>query len=119
MSEEPNQINRLTNEAVDYVDMRIDAAKLTIIENLTVVFNNLLGIFLFILFISLALLMFAGAGVYFLSLWFDSVGLAFLCVGGLFMILSFVLYLLKDKLFNNQLVNMFTSIFFNPNNKFR
>lgn len=109
---------QLAKEVAEYVNMRIDAFKLNMVENLSSFFSSALGLMLFAILASMALLMFTAAFTYWLGLVIGSMFFAILIVGFVFLVMAFVLFALRHRLIADQMVRMFSRMFFNSNNRY-
>jgi len=102
----------MTEELISYVNMRVDSMKLSLVENLSILFSGGFGIFVFIIFLSVAVLCFIAALTVWLSEAIGSALWALLIVGGAFLIISIIAFLLRKKLIVNRMVGMFSRMFF-------
>ncbi len=102
----------MTEELISYVNMRIDSMKLSLVENLSVLLSGGFGILIFLIFLSIAMLCFIAALTVWLSELIGSTLFALLIVGGAFLIISIIAFLLRKKLIVNRMVGMFSRMFF-------
>lgn len=105
----------IAEELISYVNLRIDSFKLSLVENLSVLLSGGFGIFIFIIFLSVALMCFIAALTVLLAELIGSVLWALLIVGGVFLIISVIAFVLRDKLIVNSMVRMFSRMFFEKN----
>ena len=61
---QPNRAERLIQELVSYLNLRLDAFKLNMVENLSLVFGNMTAVFIAALLAGMALLLFTAALVW-------------------------------------------------------
>lgn len=105
----------IAEELISYVNLRIDSFKLSLVENLSILLSGGFGIFIFIIFLSVALMCFIAALTVLLAELIGSVLWALLIVGGVFLIISVIAFVLRDKLIVNSMVRMFSRMFFEKN----
>ena len=105
----------IAEELISYVNLRIDSFKLSLVENLSILLSGGFGIFIFIIFLSVALMCFIAALTVLLAELIGSVLWALLIVGGVFLIISVIAFMLRDKLIVNSMVRMFSRMFFEKN----
>ena len=115
--DDPN-MEQLFEDIKDYIDLKFKAFKLSIVDNLSQFLGKALSIVLVILLAQLAVILFAGALTVLVYQWVGSLLWAFVIMGGFFVILAVVIYLLREKLFANSMVRTFVKMFFgNKNNE--
>ncbi len=112
MDSQTNDAERIMAEAGEYVNMRINAFKLDMVENLSVVFCNVFGVVMFIILGGTALLGFTGVLVYLLGMLIGSVLWAVVIASGVLTIAALLLYFNRQRLFADQMVRMFSRMFF-------
>lgn len=115
-NEHSGRTEQLAKEVASYVNMRIDAFKLNMVENLSLFFSSALGLMLFAIFASMAMLLFTAAFTYWLGVMIGSMTIAILLVGVLFLIIAFLIFALRHRLIADQMVRMFSRMFFNSDN---
>lgn len=107
-----NILDDLYASLKDYLDMRIDDAKLTVTENLAVLCSRLI-IFVLVTIISAIAFGFMATA---LSSWIGTIlnspTLGALITGGLFLLTAVILFIFRKKLFVNSLVRMFAGMIF-------
>ncbi len=111
-TDNPSTIEKIAGDVASYAGMRLDAAKLSVAENLSVLFGHGLGILLLLALGSMALMLFTVALVYWLGIVLGSFLIAIVLMGGVYLLLGMVLYLLRYKLFADRLAAMFCRMFF-------
>lgn len=111
MSEDKSK-ESFANELTSYLNMRIDAFKLSMVENLSILVSDGFGILIFILLLSVAVLSFIAAFTVWLAEVIGSPVIALLIVGGAFLIVSIVVFMLRSRLIVNSMVRMFSRMFF-------
>lgn len=114
-SDKPNRAEQLVDQVTDYVNLRIDAFKLAMVENLSTLSGNMLGVVIFLLLALMALLLLTVAATYALGLWIGSMVGAMLIMAALYLIAGLVVLLNRQRLFTDQMVRMFSRMFFERN----
>lgn len=105
-------MEEIRKEIKEYVNLRVNSAKLSLVERLSRISGRGLSILIFILLMFMALLLFVVALTILLSEWVDSLVLAFVIMGGFMCLSGFVIYLLRNKIFTNSMVRGFSRLFF-------
>ena len=100
-----------------YVDLRVKRMKLTLVEHLSALLSKAASFVVMILCALMALLVLTGALIAALATWINSVIWAFVIVGGVYVILAIVMFLLRDRLFTGSMIKMFSRMFFQENAK--
>lgn len=100
-----------------YVDLRIKRFKLNLVEHLSAFCSRAISLTAFLLMLLLALMTLTGAFVAAVTLWVSSLIWAFVIVGGFYLVLAFLIYLLRDRLFTGGMVRTFSRMFFENNSK--
>ena len=98
-----------------YVDLRVKRMKLTLVEHLSALLSKAASFVVMILCALMALLVLTGALIAALATWINSVIWAFVIVGGVYVILAIVMFLLRDRLFTGSMIKMFSRMFFQEN----
>jgi len=112
MSEMPNPLESLTSSVKDYVDLRLDDLKLRTAKGLSISLNQLLSMILVLFALSIVMLSLAVGLILLIGKAVGSyVGGAFI-VGGFFLLVAGVLFLLRNKLFINTFIQLFVKVFF-------
>ncbi|MBQ4278919.1 MAG: phage holin family protein [Rikenellaceae bacterium] len=114
-SDKPNRVEQLVEQVTGYVNLRIDAFKLAMVENLSTLSGNMLGIVIFLLLALMALLLLTVAATYALGLWIGSMVGAMLIMAALYLIAGLIVLLNRQRLFTDQMVRMFSRMFFERN----
>lgn len=115
---QPNRAERLIQELVSYLNLRLDAFKLNMVENLSLVFGNMTAVFIAALLAGMALLLFTAALVWWLGTVLGSFLLSIILVGALYLAAAWIVFLLRDRLITDRMVRMFSQMFFNQRNKY-
>lgn len=115
---QPNRAESLIQELVSYLNLRLDAFKLNMVENLSLVFGNMTAVFIAALLAGMALLLFTAALVWWLGTVLGSFLLSIILVGALYLAAAWIVFLLRDRLITDRMVRMFSQMFFNPRNKY-
>lgn len=100
-----------------YVDLRIKRGKLHAVEQLSLLCGKAMAIVAFALMLLLALLILTGALIVAVTGWINSLLWALVIVGGFYLILSGVFYLIRNRLFRDSMVKTFSSMFFGYDSK--
>ncbi len=111
-SQEKNPFNDLSVSAKEYFKLKVDEYKLRGIEGLSVLFNTVFFIMIASIVAGVALQMLGLAAGYAMGEILGSNAAGFCSVGGFFIAIVLVLYILRKKLFINQLIKMFIKLFF-------
>ena len=73
----------------------------------------ILKLLLIVLCLTMVLLFFSIAGGLALGTYFKSYSIGFLIVGGIYLVLTFLLFFIKDKIIEGPILEKFSEIFFN------
>ncbi|MDP3453570.1 MAG: hypothetical protein Q8R90_11520 [Bacteroidales bacterium] len=111
------KFENLADSAKEYLDMRLDAIKLQLVENLSVLFSRIVSVTLLIIFIGIALAFLASAFSWWIGDLLESKAAGTVITGGLFLLLALILYFRRRKLFINSMVAMFSKMFFETSDK--
>ena len=114
---EQGRAERIVAEVTSYVNMRIDAFKLALVENLSMLSSNMLALMISGLLMFMALALFTFAIVYWLNLLVGSIIWAVVITGALYLIIAVIFFALRNKLLSDKMVRMFSNMFFTPRNK--
>lgn len=93
-----------------YLYMQVDRAALKGAETMSVISNRVIVTTILLLTGSIVLIMLCIAGGFFLGELFGSNALGFLCAGGIVLILGIIVWLLRKKLFANQMARFYTGM---------
>lgn len=102
----------LLKETGDYVDMRIDDAKLKITEGLSVGLGRLCAVTVILTVLALVLVTFAFACILLIGKLLGDYAAGAFIVSGAFLLLLLLLIVFRKKLFVNSFVRMFVEVFF-------
>ena len=105
--------NKVSQDVTDYVNMRIAATKLSLVEDLSSIFGNGLRMILVIVLGAMAFMILSVAGIIWLGGLIGSMLIATLIVAGIYAIAAVIIYLMRKK-FIDMIVPMFSSMFFTP-----
>lgn len=103
--------DKISQDVVDYVELKTASAKLAIVEGLSTFSGNALRIFVLAIFCMLALMALFTAAIWSLSIWTGSVVWGALIVCGVCLLLGFIFYACR-KLFINAMVKTFSEMVF-------
>ncbi len=112
MSNFTKPVEDLSKNAREYADMKVDEVKLRTAKGLSISLNYLLSMILVLFAASVVMLVLAFGLILLLGQALHSYAVGAFIVAGIFAIITFVLYLLRNKLFLNKLVAMFAGLFF-------
>jgi len=110
-------LETLAGSAKEYIDMRINAFKLKIVENLSLLFSKIIYALLLIVILGISAALIASALSWYLGDLLNSRATGSLITAGIFILLAIIIILKRKKLFINTMVKMFIPIFFEPANK--
>ncbi len=103
--------DKASQDVRNFVEMKIAAAKLSVVEGLSTVSGNAVRILIFIFLVSMALMAFFAAAIIALGNLLDSYVWGALIVGGVCLIIGVIVFLLR-KAFVNPMVGMFSRMVF-------
>lgn len=109
----PDMYKSLVKEVKDYILLSYDLLRLNLVEKLSRVIALILSLFVGILLLVTALVYFSLAFVYWTGIFFGSLIPGFLILGGLFLLLFFIFFSLRKRLFVNPMIKFLSGIFFN------
>lgn len=102
----------LASNAREYVDLQVDDLKLRITKGLSLSLGQVLALVLALVSLSILLLALGAGCVILLGNWLGNYAVAAFIVAGFFAVITLILFLLKNKLFVNGFVRLFTKVFF-------
>lgn len=102
----------LASNAREYVDLQVDDLKLRITKGLSLSLGQVLALVLALVSLSILLLALGAGCVILLGNWLGNYAVAAFIVAGFFAVVTLILFLLKNKLFVNGFVRLFTKVFF-------
>lgn len=108
--EKPGLAERTVEDLKDYASLRADSIRLSLIDNLSTLFNTLFGVFVLILLAGIGTVFFAVALTWVLGLLIGSMLYSILIMGALFMILAAIVYAKRNNLVVNQSVQMLSKM---------
>lgn len=111
MSRFTDPVEKLGLEAKGYIDTRVDDLKLQAAKGLSEGTTALAGLVLIVVVLSALALVLSFAGVLLLGELLDSYAKAAFIVAGALLLLLVILILLRNKLFRNSFVGLYTGIF--------
>lgn len=112
-----NMIERSVAEAVSYLRMRLDAAKLDTVDGLSKVATAVAGLIVFVVLATVGLLMLVGVLTFLLGLAIGSVEWAVVIVAACLIIIGLLVFVYRRNIFGNAMVAMFARIFFPADDK--
>lgn len=107
-----NIYKNLLKDAKEYISNRYDLLKLELLEKLAKILSAILMIFIAVALVLAALVYFSFAAVNVLNNYFGSNWPGFLIIGGCFLIILWVVFLLRKKMFLNPLIGILSGILF-------
>lgn len=102
----------LLNDVKEYVNLQFDRMRLVLIEKLSQIISLIVALFIGTVLILASFIYFSMAFVHWMNIVFGSMIPGFLILGGFFVILFSLFYLLKNKIFLNPIIKKLASIFF-------
>ncbi len=102
----------LASNAREYVDLQVDDLKLRVTKGLSLSLGQVLALVLALVSLSILLLALGAGCVILLGNWLGNFAVAAFIVAGFFAVVTLILFLLKNKLFVNGFVRLFTKVFF-------
>ena len=102
----------LVSGTADYVNLKIDELKLRTVKGLSVALNKLLLSIMFLTLGGIVLMALAFGGVLLIGKLIGDYAAGAFIVAAFFLLVMFILFLLRKKLFMNGLVKMFVGLFF-------
>lgn len=102
----------LSDEVKEYVSLRIQSLKLTTVENLSSFTSRSFGVLVFVLLLSIALVLLTIGFAFWLGEVLESLPLSFAIVGAVYLVVSLVVFALRDRLIADSMVRMFSRMFF-------
>ena len=117
MAEVTKPVEDLGTKASEYVDLRIAELKLGAIKGLSLTLSKLLYMLLVLFVVSIILISIAFGGVMWIGEMIGSYAGGAAIVGGFFLIVLGVLFLLRKKLFRDTFVPLLVNLFFEEEDK--
>ena len=105
--------DRVAHDVKRYVDLRVDDAKLAVVEGLSSVAGSAIGLVICLLLVNLALVLFTGVFVYLINMLVHSWVWSAVIMGGLYLIIGIWVFL-RPGCFRNKMVRVFAPMFFCP-----
>ena len=115
---QPNRAERLIQELISYLNLRLDAFRLNMVENLSLLFSNMTAVLIAVLLAGMTFLLFTVALVWWLGTVLGSFLLSAILVGVLYLAAAWIVFLLRDRLVTDRMVRMFSRMFFNPRSRY-
>jgi len=112
MSVFTEKVGDVAGSAKEYLDLRLDDLKLRTVKGLSITLNRVLSLMLVLFAASIVMLALAVGLIFLIGDAIGSMAGGAFIVAGIFAVLAFVLYLLRDKLFTDSMVRMLVGIFF-------
>lgn len=103
----------IQQHAQDYIESNLAYYKLKSFKLAMKSTTLILKFTLIVLCLTMVLLFFSIAGALALGTYFNSYSTGFLIVGGIYLLLTFFLFLIKDKIVEGPILEKFSEIFFN------
>ena len=110
MEEKANILNSLSSAIREYLSMRTDDFRRNVIAGLSAGFSRVLAILVISLLLVIVLAVFAFGFIVVLGEAIGSLSGAAFIVGGVYLIVTAVLFFLRKRLFVNMFTNLFTGI---------
>lgn len=107
--------DRTVQDLRKWVELRVDEAKLGVVEGTSNVIGRALGLVVALVFLNLALVVFTGVFIYLIQLLTHSWVWAAVIVGFVYLILAAV-FVLRPRMFQNMMVGVLAPVFFQCKN---
>ena len=107
------QTENIQEHAKAYVETNIEYYKLRGFKILMQSTTMIVKFLLFAICLSMVLLFGSIAGAFAIGSYLDNTALGFLIVGGVYLVMTFLLFLVKDKIVEGPILEKFSAIFFN------
>ncbi len=117
MENKESKYAKTLEDLKEYINLRYDLLRLSLLEKLSKVISMLLIIIVSIMLAMMILIHFSFALVYKLSEIWDSKIYAFLCVGGIYLLIGIILYIFRKNIFVNPLVKQLSGILFDESDE--
>ena len=115
---QPSIADRTVQDLKDYASLRADSVRLSLIDNLSTLFNTLFGVAVILALAGIATVFFAVALTWVLGLLIGSVLYAVLIMGALFVVLAAVVYAFRKRLVVNQSVRLLSRMVYDMSKKY-
>lgn len=115
---QPGIADRTVQDLKDYASLRADSVRLSLIDNLSTLFNTLFGVAVILALAGIATVFFAVALTWVLGLLIGSVLYAVLIMGALFVVLAAVVYAFRKRLVVNQSVRLLSRMVYDMSKKY-
>jgi energy-coupling factor transporter transmembrane protein EcfT len=112
MSEDFKKIESLVSELKEYVNTRVAQAKLTVAEKLSTILTYTIMVLMTALVFFLILVLLSVAAAIAIGQWLNNLWLGFIIVAGICVLLGFIMWMAKDKLIRNPIMNKMISLLF-------
>ena len=107
-----NPLNEIIDSGKEYLYLKIDQIKLKSVENLSLLTNKMIFTLLASMLGGVILQLLGFAASFFIGSLLGSYALGFVIVAGFFLLILAILYVFKDRLFTNKLVQLFIKMFY-------
>jgi ABC-type multidrug transport system fused ATPase/permease subunit len=108
-----NQTEQIQEHAKGYLETNMEYYKLRSFKVLMQSTTMIVKFLLIAICLSMVILFGSIAAAFAIGVYLDNIVLGFLSVGGFYLILSLLLFLVKDKIVEGPILEKFSSIFFN------
>ena len=115
---QPGIADRTVQDLKDYASLRADSVRLSLIDNLSTLFNTLFGVAVILALAGIATVFFAVALTWVLGLLIGSVLYAVLIMGALFVVLAAVVYAFRKRLVVNQSIRLLSRMVYDMSKKY-
>jgi hypothetical protein len=109
-----SQLEQLLTDVSEYINLRLDALKLRMVDHLSSFSGLLFSIIAGMLLLMAALLFILGGLTYWLGQLLHSPAGAMCITGGFILCLTVLVLSLRNHIFTNRMVRFFMQLFFNP-----
>lgn len=103
----------LAGKGKEYLDARVDDVKLRLVKGLSISASKLLGLILFLGVVSAFLLVLSFGLILLMAEWWQlGYGVSAMIVAGVLLLVSIIVFILRDKMFQSSFVRLFVKLFF-------
>lgn len=104
---------QIAKNLATYVGLRIDALKLSIVENLSHIFSSAIGLLIFVLLLFMAVMMLTALLTFWLGLLLGSMAWAIIIMALFYFVAAVVVFAMRQRLIADRMAKMFSQMFFN------
>ncbi len=112
-----NKIELLVLELHNYIDQRVDQAKLSAVDGLSVICSAVISAMITAFFLCLAIIILSALAAYTLALVLNSIIISMSIMIGLYVILAIIFWRARESMFVDSMVRLFIKVFFADHHK--